>query len=230
MKFVKMVRLPINLSIFSLLMILAMPQFVLANTADAQGKPAYDVVKDTADSLVKALNYKPERFKKDPSLYEKTVREILVPSADFTVIAKKVMGKKYYTEATTEQREKFISAFRESLIKTYSTGLELFDNQEITVMKPSAENLAKRVQPIDMEVKTSDGTIFPLRFSMRKNKQGEWKVVNIIINGVNVGKAYRNHFSESVNKNNGNIDQVIATWSSDITSKNSDLANTAQQK
>ena len=51
---------------------------------------------------------------------------------------------------------------------------------------------------------------------MRKDASGVWKVVNVIINGVNVAKAYNSHFSESITKYAGDVDQLIANWNAKI--------------
>ena len=74
----------------------------------------------------------------------------------------------------------------------------------------------KKMQSVNMEVKTAEGTIFPLRFTMKKNSAGQWKVVNIILNGVNVAKAYNSHFNESMIKHGNNIDELIANWNAKI--------------
>ena len=181
----------------------------------AQSTP-HAIVKQAAGNLVSELTKDPEKLKNNPDAYQKIVREILVPVVNFEEIAKRVMGKTHYLAASEAQRKQFAEVFRESLIVTYSTGLEIFDNQEIKVLDPNPADAEQSVQSIDMEVKTSDGTIFPLRFTLQKNEAAEWKVVNVVLNGVNVGKAYRNHFVESATKYADNIDQIIANWDAKI--------------
>lgn len=188
--------------------------FLLAVTY-AQNTP-HTIVKHTADTLISELTKEPEKLKNNPEAYRKIVRGVLVPVVNFEEIAKRVMGKTHYLAATEAQRKQFVDVFKESLVSTYSTGLEIFDNQEIKVLDPNPAEAVLPVQSIDMEVKTSDGTIFPLRFTLEKNQAGEWKIVNVILNGVNVGKAYRSHFMESATKYADNIDQIIANWSAKI--------------
>ena len=50
---------------------------------------------------------------------------------------------------------------------------------------------------------------------MARKKTGEWMVVNVVINGINLGKTFRNQFVQSAQRSGGNIDQVISGWSSD---------------
>ncbi len=186
-----------------------------AHAADDADSP-HAFVKKTADGLVGAMNAQSESLKQNPEGYKKIVNEYMVPAVDFETLSKFVMGKKYYLAATPEQREKFIQVFKESLVDTYSTGLSIFDSQEITVLPDDGENAGKSMQAVKMEVKTAEGTIFPLSFTMRKNADGSWKVVNVILNGVNVAKAYNSHFSETMMKNGENMDNLIANWNAKI--------------
>ena len=47
---------------------------------------------------------------------------------------------------------------------------------------------------------------------MAKNKSGEWKLINVVLNGVNLGKSFRDQFAQAMKQNDNNIDKVIATW------------------
>jgi phospholipid transport system substrate-binding protein len=47
---------------------------------------------------------------------------------------------------------------------------------------------------------------------MRKNAAGEWKVSNVIIEGINLGQTYRSQFASAADQNRGDVDKVIAGW------------------
>ena len=51
---------------------------------------------------------------------------------------------------------------------------------------------------------------------MYLNDKGEWKLINIVINGVILGLTFRNQFSSLMKKNENNIDKVIDTWISSL--------------
>ena len=50
---------------------------------------------------------------------------------------------------------------------------------------------------------------------MYLNKQGQWKLINIVINGVNLGLTFRNQFRALAEEFDGDIDKVILNWTSD---------------
>ena len=63
------------------------------------------------------------------------------------------------------------------------------------------------------EIRGPDG-VFPLIYSMSLTRSGSWKVTNLVINGINLGKIFRNQFTQRARKLEGDIDKVINTWSS----------------
>ena len=44
------------------------------------------------------------------------------------------------------------------------------------------------------------------------NAQGQWKVRNLILNGINLGLTFRNQFASTVEANRGNLDKAIANF------------------
>jgi phospholipid transport system substrate-binding protein len=47
---------------------------------------------------------------------------------------------------------------------------------------------------------------------MYLDPEGRWKIINIEINGMNLGKIFRNQFYSLMEKNQGDIDLVIKKW------------------
>jgi phospholipid transport system substrate-binding protein len=67
---------------------------------------------------------------------------------------------------------------------------------------------------VKQEIRSTD-TVYPLEYSMARKKTGQWMVVNVVINGINLGKTFRNQFVQSAQRAGGDIDQVINGWSSE---------------
>jgi phospholipid transport system substrate-binding protein len=53
-------------------------------------------------------------------------------------------------------------------------------------------------------------------FSLYQGKEGNWLVENVIVNGLNLGSTFRTQFEQSAQQYGGDLDQVIANWSSEI--------------
>jgi phospholipid transport system substrate-binding protein len=55
---------------------------------------------------------------------------------------------------------------------------------------------------------------YPISYKLRKDKEG-WKIINIIINGVNLGLTFRNQFQALAISNNEDIESTLDNWVSD---------------
>ena len=51
---------------------------------------------------------------------------------------------------------------------------------------------------------------------MYLNDQGKWKLINIVINGVNLGLTFRNQFYSLMKSESNDIDLVIEKWITSI--------------
>ena len=48
---------------------------------------------------------------------------------------------------------------------------------------------------------------------LRPDKGGDWRMINVVLNNINLGKQYRTEFSSKLKDFNGDIDAVIDYWS-----------------
>jgi phospholipid transport system substrate-binding protein len=136
----------------------------------------------------------------------------LEPVIDFRLISRRVMGK-HYKSATPEQFERFEAVFARSLVETYGRGLLAYSSdQEVEVEPLSDGDREKSKVVVVQKIRTAERAI-PLYYSLWRNKKGEWKVVNLILDGINMGKTFHGQFAESARKYGGDVEQVIENWS-----------------
>ena len=127
-----------------------------------------------------------------------------------------VMGRTYYNNASFEQRNEFIEVFKSSLLDTYAETLAQWGDQKIETIWPddSTEELPAVVD-VNQKLITSSNT-YPITYKVRNNGSSGWQIVNIVINGVNLGLTFRNQFQALAFENNNDINAVISNWSADI--------------
>ena len=173
----------------------------------------YIFIDENAQKMVRVLTEDSSLFETDRMLYENKIKEIFEPMIDFRRVAASVMGKKYYLLATKEERAEFVRIFRDSLLDTYAETLAQWGDSTITTEFPKN----KEEFSINVEVKQTldTGTSkYPISYKLRKSKDG-WKIVNIIINGVNLGLTFRNQFQALAVSHNENISDTLRNWVSD---------------
>ena len=173
----------------------------------------YMFIDENAQKMVRVLTEDSSLFETDRVLYENKIKEIFEPMIDFRRVAASVMGKKYYLLATKEERAEFVLIFRDSLLDTYAETLAQWGDSTITTEFPkNKEELSKNVEV--KQILDTGTSKYPISYKLRKSKDG-WKIVNIIINGVNLGLTFRNQFQALAVSHNENISDTLRNWVSD---------------
>ncbi len=186
-----------NNSLLVALVVLISSFFIpVAVANDTQIVEPQVLVKDSTEKMLHALKEHQDALKEDPSLIYGLVESIIMPNFDFNKIAKLALGKNW-RKATVEQREQFIEQFRLLLIRTYSTAMLEYTDQEIKYL-PFRGDLKKKKVKVPMEIIQAGGPSIPMVLSMYLNKQGEWKVYDVKIEGVSLVTNYRSTFSNQI--------------------------------
>ena len=167
-----------------------------------------------AQKMVNVLIENVELYDKDRSLYEDKIKEIFEPMIDFRRVAASVMGKKYYLMATEDQRAEFVLIFKDSLLNTYAETLAQWGDSSISTVFPSEKENSLRMNVEVKQILNTGTSQYPVSYKLRKNKDG-WKIVNIIINGVNLGLTFRNQFQALAVLHDENIEITLKNWVSD---------------
>lgn len=143
--------------------------------------------------------------------YYEDVEKILADVVDFPFIARVVMGKAA-AKASDEQKARFAEAFKDGLVRSYAKGIAAYADSEMKFLPADVNPKRPGAVTVKQEV-TDNGNVHHLAYSMRLNKNTQqWKLLNVVLNGVNLGESFRSQFSQAYAKNNGDIDKVIDTW------------------
>jgi len=187
---------------------------VLPMLANAAATPsAHDLVDRTTKELLADLAANKEQYKTNPSAFYDALNRIVGPVVDADGISKSIMTVKYSRNASPAQMQRFQENFKRSLMQFYGNALLEYNNQGITVSpeKPEGDDRTS----VDMLVKGNNGANYPVSYTLVK-LGGEWKVRNVIINGINIGKLFRDQFSDAMQRNGNNLDATINGWAGEV--------------
>lgn len=187
--------------------------FILAISLDVLSEiNPHEFIDSKAQEMVNVLKKNNELFYSDKDAYENKIKVIFEPIIDFRRVSALVMGKKYYVASSKEQRRQFIEVFKDSLLDTYSETLAQWQDQKIITVFPENYKYEKQVN-VKQNLYTSS-SVYPIKYTLRRDGD-EWKIINIVVNGVNLGLTFRNQFRALADSNNGDMDLTIASWVSD---------------
>ena len=199
-----------NPTLKSLTFVLAI--FCFHSSLIAESNP-HKFIDSQAQEMVSIIRNNQALFASDPELFKDKINNVFEPMVDFRRVGASVMGKKYYLAASKSQRLQFIQSFKESLLDTYSSTLAQWGDQKIVTIFPEVSEL-KTTEDVQQNLITSSN-IYPITYKVRKDKNGNWLIINIIVNGVNLGLTFRNQFQALAKEHNENIDEIIKHWTSD---------------
>lgn len=174
---------------------------------------AHDLVQDTTNRMLADLAANKEKYKQDPQDFYAALNTIVGPVVDAEGISKSIMTVKYSRKATPEQMKTFEENFKKGLFQFYGNALLEYNNQGITV-EPAKDESGDRTN-IGMTVKGRSGAIYPVSYTLEKIN-GEWKLRNVIINGINIGKLFRDQFADAMQRNGNDLDKTINGWAGEV--------------
>ena len=132
----------------------------------------------------------------DAELKREQLSQVVEDAIDFEAIALKTLGS-YAPKLTPEQSERFHAAFKTTLKRWIVDDLMRFEDEKITLSEyiwlPSEEKVLVKVlgrEKSGLAVNNRDKQRARTEYIL-KEKEGQWRIVDLTINRVNIAQNYR---------------------------------------
>jgi phospholipid transport system substrate-binding protein len=181
------------------------------STGYATGQLPQQLIETTAEAMADALDDRKEHLASHPDELYKLISDLLLPHFDTRYAGRLVLGKHWRT-ASDEQRNRFIDAFYNFLLRTYAETLLEFDQDKIEIRPARGEIEGKRAI-VKTLMRLEDGSEIPVNYSLRSTADG-WKVYDVRIEGISYVQNYRNQFNAEISAKG--IEAVIARLESEF--------------
>jgi phospholipid transport system substrate-binding protein len=150
-------------------------------------------------------------FLTDRDSYFGAIEEVLNSIVDFNAVAVVVMNR-YAESASDAQKDRFADILRTTLTRFYGASLVSYEGQELAFLPSNNADADPRADTIvRMELRGGD-TNLQLQYQMFLNENDEWKLKNLSLVGINLGRQYFTQFSALMGQNNDDIDAVLDNW------------------
>ncbi len=195
--------------LFVLLLWLGTPAAAAGTTAAPE-----QMMEQVSKEMIATLKRERDAVYAHPDHMFDLVDEVLGPHVDFPRMSGWVLGR-YWRQASAEQRTRFIAAFRTLLVRFYTAAL-LDDPRQLDSLLAHADTLitflpGRPVQgdttTVRSEVHLDDGKVVQVLFSVH-DRDGDWKVYDVTVEGVSLVTNYRSSFAQEVQQ--GGLDNLIA--------------------
>ncbi len=188
--------------------------FLSATTLSFAQENTEALIKEKMVSNAQNLLSVVDTIKSNPNM-EKSKMYVLIDDSlkdtfAFRRMAGRIMGR-YARGTTPEERDMFVDNFKQQLFDSYIDSLISSGKVdiEITGVRLLPQNESRGV--VDMQIKNSEGEVFIVNYSIFETDKS-WMVENVIVEGVNLGLAFRDSFYQEMEKNRNNLSKTISNW------------------
>lgn len=176
--------------------------FTFNASAQVNAEKAEDFIKSTtAKGVEEIINANVSDAEKDKRFYD-----LLNGALDMDFIGQFVLGRNWRT-ATPTQRADFIKVYRDLNIKTWSKRFNEFKGKNF-VFKGTSPSTSKGQVFVDTEVPMDQGAPAKVLWRVRE-KGNDFKIVDIVIEGVSLAQASRSEYTSFIKNNPGGLDALI---------------------
>ena len=169
------------------ILLLALPTFDYGLAAMAADSPN-TLVEDAIAELAKSLDGRKDELTADREALHALIDDMLLPRFDRKYAAQLVLGQHWRT-ASPQQRERFINAFSNALVRKYADGVLEFEQDKIEVL-PFRGDATKQRTMVKTIVTLNDGTKVPVNYGLVMRESG-WLIFDVTIEGISYIRNYR---------------------------------------
>lgn len=183
---------------------------LFGSVANASAEPPDVMLESVSHEMISTLKREREAIRQKPVRLFDLVDAILSPHVDMERMSRWVLGKHWRT-ATKEQREHFTREFKTLLVRFYTSALlddpekldELLDNLDEGIITFQPTRIPEDAEQVIVKaaVHLKDRPEIPVSFRLYQSKSGgEWKVIDISVEGISLVTTYRNTFASEISR------------------------------
>lgn len=182
---------------------------LLALTAPLHAAPASpgEIVKVRTAKVLQTLVDKREAFRADKGALNAFVKSELERVMDREYSARLVLGRHGRTAKAAEV-EAFSNALTDNLLRRYGNAMLDFDPDVDVRVKSETPLKGGKLVRVASEVLRKGGPPVPVDYLFRPDPSGEWKLFDVIVEGVSYVQTYRTQFDEQLRSQT--LEQVTA--------------------
>jgi phospholipid transport system substrate-binding protein len=165
----------------------------------------YATLEEVGNRLFSRIANNQHEIKKFPEIMRDIINEELMPSIDHRYAAFKILGK-HLKQTSKDQRVQFTESVRDYLAQTYASVLVNYSNQQV-IFETAKPTDGKKIVAIKSRIVEMNKPDINVTFKMRLNKKtGEWKVFDLIVEGISLLSSKKSEISKRISKHG--VEQV----------------------
>jgi phospholipid transport system substrate-binding protein len=162
--------------------------------ARADKQSPEDVIRSTAAKVIEVLADKGRSTDQKKT----TLDGYLDTCCDFETISKLVMAKNWRS-LSGEQQKEFVTLFRQYLVATYGDNIENYKGETVDILSGRKEARDDYTVMTKIDRGSADADLL-VDYRLRLAPGGEWKIIDVIAEGISMVSNLRSQFQEVVSQ------------------------------
>ncbi|MEE9545118.1 MAG: ABC transporter substrate-binding protein [Rhodospirillales bacterium] len=134
-------------------------------------------------------------------------RSLLTEHFAVETIGRWVLGR-HWRKATEGEREEYLSLFEDLLVITYAERFAMYSGETLVISKSVVNGNNDIV--VYSSLNRTDG-LQPLKVNWRvRARDGNFKIIDIIVEGISMGQTQRSEFASVIRQNGGQIENLLS--------------------
>ncbi len=184
-----------------LLITLILAAALAVTPVNADEQSPQEVIESAVQQLADTMDGRQEELAADRQSLYVLIDEILLPRFDREYAAQLVLGKNWRSADET-QRERFIEAFYQALVRRYADGVLEFEQERVKVL-PFRGDLTKKRTKVRSTVQLNDGSKVAVDYELVK-RDADWLMFNIVIEGISYLRNFRAEMDSEIRRSSLN--------------------------
>ena len=185
--------------------------FVLAQSDNSNDDPARDLVVSVTERIFTRFSENSEQILASDKFAKQFIETELLPVLDIERFGRIILAANW-KKATPEQRDRFIFVLQEFLINSFAeamTGVaeSSFDYKTQIQILDSTKGRNENNVSVKMLIALDDQNTRSVEFRVGRKETGEWKVYDVVFEGVSFAINYRAILKSAIRKSG--LDEVI---------------------
>lgn len=169
-------------------------------------------ISDDAKAFISSLSDEVIDQLTDPNLpleeQEERFKAIVTKYIAFKSIARWVLGRRGWKQATETQREQYLELYGNLMVATYAHRFQGYSGEALAV---TGVRVIDSNQALVESMITRDGADKPLIINWRvRASDGQFRIIDIMVEGLSMAQTQRSEFKAFMRRNDGDIEALLA--------------------
>ena len=176
-------------------LLLTLEMLVLLSAGTGIAGEANDQLKQSVDKVLAILNDPTLKGTGNSQERRQKVKEVIYARFDFNEMAKRSLGPQWQKRSPEEQKE-FVELFTSLLEYSYIENIDSYNGEKIRFVNQRQD---KDFAEVNTKLINNKGQEFSLDYRL-KNENGDWKVIDVVIENISLVNNYRAQFNRLLAK------------------------------